>query len=201
MEEEIRKTAILRYIKGESPKAIYESLERSKHWFFKQLKRYQSGKSDWYKEKSRAPLRKLTKINNEVKQFIVSIRKPLESEFFAQIGVSAINWELHKLGLDFPSDRTINRILKREGLVKKNSYKPKGVEYPYFREALTFNNIHQVDLLGSRYIKGDDRFYSISVIDLFSHQVFIESQRTKDDRQVAFSLLRCCKTVGMPDFL
>jgi hypothetical protein len=29
MEEEIRKTVILRYIKRESPKAIYESLERS----------------------------------------------------------------------------------------------------------------------------------------------------------------------------
>jgi hypothetical protein len=49
MEEEIRKTAILRYIKGESPKAIYESLERPKHWFFKWVKRYESGKSDWYK--------------------------------------------------------------------------------------------------------------------------------------------------------
>jgi hypothetical protein len=38
-------------------------------------------------------------------------------------------------------------------------------------------------------------------MDLFSHQVFIESQRTKDDRQVASSLMRCWKTVGMPDFL
>jgi len=38
-------------------------------------------------------------------------------------------------------------------------------------------------------------------MDLFSHQVYIESQRTKEDRQVATSLLRSWKTLGLPDFL
>ena len=39
------------------------------------------------------------------------------------------------------------------------------------------------------------------MIDLFSHQVNIESQRTKADRQVAGSLLRSWKVIGLPDFL
>lgn len=34
-----------------------------------------------------------------------------------------------------------------------------------------------------------------------SHQVYIESQRTKEDRQIAASLLRCWKAIGLPDFL
>ena len=38
-------------------------------------------------------------------------------------------------------------------------------------------------------------------MDLFSHRVYIESQRTKEDRQVAASLMRCWKTIGTPDFL
>ena len=38
-------------------------------------------------------------------------------------------------------------------------------------------------------------------MDLFSHQVYIESQRTKQDRQIASSLLRCWKAVGLQDFL
>jgi len=38
-------------------------------------------------------------------------------------------------------------------------------------------------------------------MDLLSHQVYIESQRTKEDRQIASSLLRCWKAVGLPDFL
>jgi putative transposase len=55
--------------------------------------------------------------------------------------------------------------------------------------------------MGPRYIKGDGTFYSLNVMDIFSHRVYIESQRTKDDRQIASSLMRCWKTVGMPDFL
>jgi len=39
------------------------------------------------------------------------------------------------------------------------------------------------------------------VIDLVSHRVYLESQRTKEDRQLACSLLRCWKVVGLPDFL
>jgi hypothetical protein len=38
-------------------------------------------------------------------------------------------------------------------------------------------------------------------MDLLSHQVYIESQRTKHDQQVAGSLLRCWKAIGLPDFL
>lgn len=119
-DQEIRKTAIQRYLKGEKPKLIYTDLERSKKWFFKWLKRYQTGQDDWYKDHTRAPLRKPAQVDETERQRIISIRKRLESESFAQIGVSAIKWELSKLGLSFPSDRTINRILKTEGLVKKN---------------------------------------------------------------------------------
>jgi hypothetical protein len=78
---------------------------------------------------------------------------------------------------------------------------PKGVEYPYFTEALDFNNIHQADLVGPRYIKGDGRFYSLNVMDLFGHRVYIESKRTKQDGQIAASLLRCWKVLGPPDYL
>ena len=63
--------------------------------------------------------------------------------------------------------------------------------YPYFTEALEVNNIHQIDLVGPRYIKGDGRFYSFNVMDRFSHAVYLESQRTKADDAVASSLLRC----------
>jgi hypothetical protein len=56
-------------------------------------------------------------------------------------------------------------------------------------------------LIGPRYIKADGRFYSFNVMDVFSHRVYIESQRTKEDRQVAGSLMRCWKTIGIPDYL
>ena len=120
MSEEERKQAIKQYLQGEEPKSIYSSLNRSKDWFFKWLKRYKSGVAEWYKEQSRAPLRKPGRITDHQKQAIILTRNRLEAQSFAQTGVSAIKWELTKQGLSFPSDRTINRVLKREGLIKKN---------------------------------------------------------------------------------
>ncbi len=126
MEQELRKTAIKRYLKGELPKSIYTDLARSKNWFFKWLKRYRSGEPDWYKDRSKAPLRRPTEISNIEKQRIISVRKHLESEKFAQIGSSAIKWELSKSGHQIPSDSTIRRVLKNEGLIKKNFVRSQG---------------------------------------------------------------------------
>ena len=122
MEEETRKEAIRRHVfGGETPKSIYTSLNRSKKWFFKWLKRFKSGATDWYKEYSKAPKTRPIAISPQEKEIIIATRTSLESQPYAQIGVSAIKWELHKLGLQLRSDSTINRTIKREGLVKKNS--------------------------------------------------------------------------------
>lgn len=132
MEEELRKQAVQRHLAGESPMSIYTSLHRSNKWFFKWLKRFHSGETDWYKEHSRAPLTRPSGLSTTEKELITSTRSRLESTPFAQIGVSAIKWELQKLGLKFHSDSTINRTLKREGLVKKNSIFPKRCRVPIF---------------------------------------------------------------------
>ena len=121
MEEELRQTAIQRYLLGEKPKSIYTSLKRTKPWFFKWLKRYQSGDKDWYWNQSKAPKNSPRSTSDTDKRRIIETRKRLEAERFAQVGASAIKWELSKSGFKFPADRTINRVLKREGLVKKNS--------------------------------------------------------------------------------
>jgi putative transposase len=121
MEEELRKNAINRHMQGgESPKDVYTSLNRSKKWFFKWLTRYNTGSPDWFKEQSRAPKTRPSEIDKQTKSRILLTRQKLAEAPYAQIGVSAIKWALQKQGLPFPSDRTINRVLKREGLVKKN---------------------------------------------------------------------------------
>ncbi len=180
-ESALRQTPIKRHIqRGESPKDVYTSLNRSKKWFFKWLIRYRTGAAGWFKEQSRAPKTRPSEIDEGAKKRILLTRQQLVDAPYAQIGVSAIKWELKKQGLPFPSDSTINRVLKRKGLVKKTAYASKGVEYPYFTEALGCNNIHQMGLVGPRYIKDDRRFYALHVIDLFSHEIYTEAQRTKE---------------------
>lgn len=120
MEEQIRKTAIDRFKQGETPKDIYTSLKRSKKWFFKWLKRYRSGDKLWFRDQSRAPRKSPQCISEIERQRIIAVRKRLEEEPFAQVGTSAIKWEMRKAGYSFPSDSTIHRVLKREGLIKKN---------------------------------------------------------------------------------
>jgi hypothetical protein len=126
MEQELRKIAINRYLKGESPKSIYTDLKRSKNWFFKWLKRFKSGEPEWYQDHSRAPIERPTEISTIERQRIISVRTHLESQKFAQIGPSAIKWELNKSGHSLPSDSTIKRVLKSEGLIKKNFACSKG---------------------------------------------------------------------------
>jgi transposase len=136
LETEIRKTAIKRYLDGEKPKSIYSDLNRSKKWFFKWLKRYHGGQKDWYKDQPKAPKKSPRRISETDKQRIIETRKRLESEKFAQVGASAIKWELSKSGFDFPSDRTINRVLKRQGMVKKNSLCSQRRRVPIFYRGL-----------------------------------------------------------------
>jgi hypothetical protein len=97
-----------------------------------------------------APIRRPTALSEIDKQRIISERQHLESQKFAQTSVSAIKWELSKIKYSFPSDSTINRVLKREGFINKTAYVPKAAEYPYFTEALRINYIHEGDLVGPR---------------------------------------------------
>ncbi len=136
MEQELRKQAVERYLKGESPKSIYNDLNRSKNWFFKWLKRYQSGETNWYEDKSRAPLKRPKAISDADRKRIIETRLHLESQKYAQTGPSAIKWELTKAGCQLPSDSTIKRVLRQEGLIKKNAIRPQRGRVSLFQGSL-----------------------------------------------------------------
>jgi len=134
-EETLRKMAVEQYLQGKTPISIYLEMERSKKWFFKWLRRYQSGDAQWYQDKPKTPHGHPHQTPAEMHKLVRTIRKQLEENPYAQIGTSAIKWEFKKLGVTPPSDRTINRILKREGLVKKNSLYPQRSGIPLFQKA------------------------------------------------------------------
>ena len=122
-EEDLRKMAIEEFLKGKSPTSVYRDLGRSRPWFYKWLHRYQSGEDEWFQDDSKAPHHP-NKTPEDTQRLVTNLRHQLEENPFAQVGVSAIQWEFRKLGIPPPPDWTINRILKREGLVKKNCLYP-----------------------------------------------------------------------------
>ena len=136
-EDELRRKAIMRFTNGETAKSIYTDLGRTKQWFFKWLNRYRTGDPDWYRSKSHATHTKPNRTSDAERSRIIKIRHRLEKQRFAQFGVSAIKWELHKADVPLPSDSTIYRVLKQEGLIKKNCLRPeRGGVSVFHRSAL-----------------------------------------------------------------
>ncbi len=133
-EETLRKMAIEQYLQGKPPVSIYSETGRTRPWFFKWLHRYRSGDPEWSKDKPKTPYGHPRETPLEMKKLVRNIRIDLEEHPYAQIGTSAIKWEFKKLGVTPPSDRTINRILKREGLVKKNSLFSQGSGISVFHQ-------------------------------------------------------------------
>ena len=125
-EETLRKMAMQQALQGKAPVSIYREMGRSKRWFFKWLQRYESGGTEWYRDHPRIPHSHPDQTCQGTRDLLIQIRRQLEENPYAQIGTSAIKWECQKLGVTPPSDSTINRILRREGLVKKNSLHPQG---------------------------------------------------------------------------
>jgi len=125
-EETLRKMAMQQALQGKAPVSIYREMGRSKRWFFKWLQRYESGGTEWYRDHPRIPHSHPDQACQGTRDLLIQIRRQLEENPYAQIGTSAIKWECQKLGVTPPSDSTINRILRREGLVKKNSLHPQG---------------------------------------------------------------------------
>jgi len=191
----LRLEAIERYQAGESATHICRSLGKSRPWLYKWLRRREELDQEF------GPKRAHNRTPPCVEQLVIEARKKLQSTKYAQIGVNAINRELYLQGRSPLPASTIKRILKREGLQRtKAPYAPKGKAYPK-QDAVCANNVHQADLVGPRFIKGDGRFYSLNIMDIATHRICLNPSRRKDDESVAEGLIRTWKNLGIPDFL
>jgi len=196
--KELREKAIKSYKNGESPQEIYQSLGKSKTWFFKWLKRYKLDGKDWAKSHSCRPHQSPKRINKTMEQMVIETRKRLEKKPYAQIGAFNIYWHLKQEGKIPPSLATLNRIIKRNNLVhKRTKYSPKGVNYPSL--AITRSNyLHQLDVVGPRYLKEDGRFYSINIIDAYDRRDSINPDRRQNRMAITKALICSWKTIGIP---
>jgi len=197
---ETRLQAIKRYLAGEKPVDICYGLNRSKAWFFKWLKRYHENGEAGLKDESRRPLNCPNKTKPDTEKLIINTRKRLAAHatketFYAPIGADSISWELEKLGIDkAPSIRTIDRILKRNGLVD-NGLKPKTkykIPYPA-PDTNAPNDVHQLDPVGPRYIKGTngvEKLFSINLVDSFSRMAVARQYEDTRNLTIAEFLIK-----------
>jgi len=165
-EQRLRSKAVARRLAGESPEAIARSLGRSRQWVARWVRRYDPADSDWAKERSCAPRQVANRTPGDVEAQVLAVRARLEANPWAQIGAEAIAWELEKLGARAPTTRTIERILKRAGVVRHSRRErplAKGVPYPA-PACRGVGDLHQADLVGPRHLDGGEPFIALNMV-------------------------------------
>ena len=127
--EQERIDAVDRYLKGERPSKICEKICRSRVWLRKWIGRYndsdKSSKNKWFSDESKAPHNVHRKTDSEMEQLVVNVRKSLmegdsEDTKYRCIGADEIQFRMYELGYSedaTPSQSTIKRIIKRNGLI------------------------------------------------------------------------------------
>jgi hypothetical protein len=205
-----RQRAIRMRLAGKTVTWVCEQLQRGRDWFYTWWGRYQDQGADGLRDQSRAPKTNARSVADEVQQAILNIRDRLVRRRGAQAryrlaGAPTIRHELEVLGYTpLPSLRTIGYVLQRAG----RTCPPFRLEptattpvYPGPR-ARCSNHLHQLDLVGPRYLKGSRaRYYFLVYKDVYDLTPFIGFFRAPDLDVVLKFLVQAWQCLGLPQIL
>jgi len=120
------------------------------------LKAYREGGEEALTSKSTRPKTQPNETPIRVKEEVIALRK--ETKLCAQ----KLHWKLKKRGLVVPV-RTIGKILKDEGLVKK--YKTRKLKWKYVRLPLQAGELVEIDVKYVPYRLHERKYYQYTAID------------------------------------
>ena len=193
-EEQERIDAVNRYLKGERQMHIYKPLGKSRGWLHKWIKRYKNAnrgsKRKWFQEHSKVPKNIYGKVDLEIEKIVVNVRKSLvegntDETKYRYIGPDEIQFRMHELGYSedkIPSTATISRIIKRNKLViqkRKRYVRCKSKKRYTLLNPTKVNEVHQMDFVGPRYIKGYGSISSLNMIDVVGNEVRLQQYAGK----------------------
>lgn len=197
-DENLRREAVNMYLQQVSIKEISSHLGKTRQWVHKWIRVYQKSRDpDWFRSKSTAPKTHPGKTSHRIEELVISIRKRMQDNIYAQKGAISILYEFERLGIVPPSISTINRILNRNNLIKQSNVKrTKQTEYPDY-----FLGVQQMDLIGPKYLKGGCKFYLYSIIDTENHFAGVYPIKDKSAQSIVPCLADFWKIHSFPDFL
>jgi len=197
-----RRNAVQRFFRGEEPRAICESIGRSRSWLYKWVARYTAADPAWCEEASRRPRTNPHRTPVEIEELVELVRRSLYNKGLF-CGDQAIAWELDDLGVrPLPSLSTIGRILRRRELTHRRPgrYEPTGTVYPTL-PALRPNQTQQVDLVGPCYLAGPLRFFSLNAIDVRLNRCGVEPIPSRAAQSILDAGWAVWTRLGLPDNL
>ena len=198
-------------MEGERPVDIYRG-NRSKTWFKKWLNRYQTGQKEWYKDLPRGPAVIHNKTNDKIEQVVVKIRTSLmdgseDSTRYSFVGDESIRFRMEELGYkssEIPSQSTIKRIVKRNKLRVNTKERYKRVRSKGRHTIIKpkyVDEMHEIDFVGPRHIKGFGPINSLHLKDVVGHQVAGNQYVGKSMNNVMDFLLDYWKSHPIPRYL
>jgi transposase InsO family protein len=202
-----RHRAITLRLAGRPVKAICAAVGRSDVWFRKWWHRYLEAGPEGLYDLTRANHHIAHRIPPELERSILAVRRRLQAHAtpatrYSLIGAPAILAELKSLGVrPLPCERTIERVLERNGLtaprVRFAPLLPRQ-QYPG-PQARASNELHEVDLVGPIYLKGNRHRYYIWIgKDVFDGAVCLRLVGSRRMDEVLGFLGECWKDLGLP---
>lgn len=203
-----RQAAIRMRLAGEKVEDICRTLTRTAPWFHKWWRRYMEAGPPGLYDMTRARRHITNRTPPHIERAVISIRQRLAKRAspetrYGLVGATQIRAELTKLGYSpVPSIRTIERIVNSAGL----SCPPLKLAPPLARteypgpQAQDSNQLHQVDFVGPRYLKGDStRYYFLVCKDVFDQAVYLEFVASQTSETVLAFLVHAWQHLGIPD--
>jgi len=202
-----RQQAIRMRLAGDGVSLICQSLHRSPTWFHKWWQRYLAAGGEGLYDLTRARHAIVNRTPAHIERAILAIRRRLAARATAQtryalLGAPTIAQELKNLGFTpVPTLRTIERVLQRAHLTSPRlrfaHHLPRS-EYPGPR-ATDSNQVHQVDLVGPRYLTGDKtKYYFYICKDAFDQAVYAEFHAGNAAELVLSFLIAAWQHLGLP---
>jgi transposase InsO family protein len=197
-EEILRQEAVRLHLQGKSVQETAAVINRTRPWVYKWIKRHeQNPQGSWFKSESNAPKQPGRKIDDKLEKSVISIRKGLQNRPYSQKGALSIMYGFARLHMEPPSISTVNRILKRNGLINPSTVRTRReTEYPNY-----FLDVQQMDLIGPKYLKGGFRFYFCNIIDTRTHYAGVYPIPDKSAESIAPCMISFWRNFQMPDFL
>ncbi len=206
----LRQQAIRLRLAGETILMICKAVGRSERWVHKWWQRYLTLGTDGLYDLSRATVQVANRTPAHIERAVLSIRRRLAAHAtretrYALIGAATIQTELKALGYaPLPTLRTIDRILHRTHLTSPPLRLARRVPRSAYPgpQAHDTSQVHQVDIVGPRYLKGDKtKYYFLLCKDAFDQAVYAEYTAGCNMKQVLPFLIHAWQRLGVPQYV
>lgn len=203
-----RQKAVRLRLAGERIEDICRVLKRTERWFHKWWQRYLTSGPEGLYDLTRANHQVVNRTPPHIERAILSVRRRLAARAtpdtrYTLLGAATIRQELEALGLSpLPSLRTIERVLERSHLTcppLRLARRLAHADYPG-PQAHDTNQLHQVDVVGPRFLWGKKhRYYFLVGKDAFDQAVYVEFVENRRMDTILAFLVHAWQKLGLPE--